>query len=520
MFDKKIDSEGLLGYTMSHLSFKSENMCCSAQSYTSAKLAKLLWACWLLSIGALVFCDACLGDSPVLPIVPKPAEWVSGPATASLGTIADIKIPAGYRFADATAASAFLERAKNPVPRNLIGLLAPDDGGSWVVFEFADIGYVKEDYKDRLDDAEAILAVVSARLKGQTKDVVGPVPTPEAPLDWELKPVYDPSAHELEWAIFGGAGPAESAASHSLRLLGRHGVLSATSVGPHRGSPDVTSLKTLLEGLSFKPDQGYADYQTGEKLAGAGLAELITSDNSLTRETDASAIAQSADTGGGTAFWIGLILLAGAVAFGAVIMAKKLQRFKAASASPQFFRKHDEFIEDMPNTAPILSDTKPVRAIPGRPSRSPASRPVNGSKPVVAASKAGLSAAELSRKKAPLSKALNNRKGDRNGDRRRKVFNYHKFYTDMVLQGPAPAMGVESYSGHAFDQNRPEPMMPDQGLVLNANSELISNQKNLIEEQKRLIEEQGRFIQEKSKLISEKNQLLQRQSELIDNNLL
>jgi hypothetical protein len=90
----------------------------------------------------------------------------------------------------------------------------------------------------------------------------------------------------------------------------------------------------------------------------------------------------------------------------------------------------------------------------------------------------------------------------------------------MVLQGPAPAMGVESFSGHAFDQNRAEPMIPDQGIALNANSELISNQKNLIEEQKRLIEEQGRFIQEKSKLIAEKNQLLQRQSELIDNNLL
>jgi hypothetical protein len=94
---------------MSHLSFKSENMCCSAQSYTSVKLAKLLWAYWLLSIGALVFCDPCLADVPVLP---KPIEWVTGPAQASLGTIADIKVPAGYRFADAMGAAAFLEQSK------------------------------------------------------------------------------------------------------------------------------------------------------------------------------------------------------------------------------------------------------------------------------------------------------------------------------------------------------------------------------------------------------------------------
>ena len=67
---------------MRHLSFNSENMCCSAPSYTGSKLAKLMWACWLLSIGALMFCDPCRGDAPVLPIVPKPAEWVSGPAQA------------------------------------------------------------------------------------------------------------------------------------------------------------------------------------------------------------------------------------------------------------------------------------------------------------------------------------------------------------------------------------------------------------------------------------------------------
>ena len=98
----------------------------------------------------------------------------------------------------------------------------------------------------------------------------------------------------------------------------------------------------------------------------------------------------------------------------------------------------------------------------------------------------------------------------------------------MVLQGPAPVMGVEpTPNTYDFELSRlinlsapSEAARPDTGAVLSANSELIANQKAVIEEQKRLIEEQARLIEEKSRLISEKNQLLKRQSELIDNNLL
>ena len=97
----------------------------------------------------------------------------------------------------------------------------------------------------------------------------------------------------------------------------------------------------------------------------------------------------------------------------------------------------------------------------------------------------------------------------------------------MVLQGPSPSSSAEAYNGYEWDLNRyaNQPMPAEapranQDTVLNANSEMIANQKNLIEEQKRLITEQARLIDEKTKLIAEKNQLLKRQSELVDNHLL
>jgi hypothetical protein len=200
---------------------------------------------------------------------------------------------------------------------------------------------------------------------------------------------------------------------------------------------------------------------------------------------------------------------------------KKLRRVAAVSQDTRFFRKHDGLIEETADAAPHPAGTNAESVTSGHSVRSQASGRVangtaNGFKRMGGASKTGRSGAAVANKKALVTKPLT----DRNGSRRRKIFNYHKFYTDMVLQGPAPVIGVEGNAGHAFDQNRPEPMMPERGMVMDANSELISNQKNLIEEQKRLIEEQSRFIQEKTRLIAEKNQLLQRQSELIDNNLL
>ena len=79
--------------------------------------------------------------------------WTSGPADASLGTLADIKIPKGYRFTDATGAGALLGKMNNPVPQGLVGILAPESGQWWVVLEYKDIGYLKDADKSKIDAA-------------------------------------------------------------------------------------------------------------------------------------------------------------------------------------------------------------------------------------------------------------------------------------------------------------------------------------------------------------------------------
>src|SRR5436190_22292721 len=108
------------------------------------------------------------------------------------------------------------------------------------------------------------------------------------------------------------------------------------------------------------------------------------------------------------------------------------------------------------------------------------------------------------------------------------MFNYHEFYTEMVLQ-VSPATRVDAGydypvdAGQLVNNHSPAPVrhhdsppVPS-GQVFSANSEMIAQQKSLIEDQRRIMSEQARLIDEKTRLIAEKNELLQRQSELIDN---
>lgn len=116
----------------------------------------------------------------------------------------------------------------------------------------------------------------------------------------------------------------------------------------------------------------------------------------------------------------------------------------------------------------------------------------------------------------------------RRGARRKKIFDYHRFYTDTVMKlsssgytaevtprnghtnghsdghSSAPAMEVQPASYGAMNQ-----------AIVQSHLDLIANQKTLIEEQKRLVQEQTKLIEEKNKFIQEQNELLERQSAMI-----
>src|SRR6266853_4754163 len=90
-------------------------------------------------------------------------QWKDGPTVGKLGTLGEIKVPAGYRFSGIEGTRKFLELTHNPPNGAELGVLVPvleeneNSSNFWfVIFEFHEIGYVKDDDKDKLGQRSSI----------------------------------------------------------------------------------------------------------------------------------------------------------------------------------------------------------------------------------------------------------------------------------------------------------------------------------------------------------------------------
>jgi uncharacterized membrane-anchored protein len=200
-------------------------------------------------------------------------KWQDGPSKGALGTIATISVPQGYKFLGSGDARKFMELNQNPTDGSEMGVLLNSENGWFVVFEFSDDGYVKDD--DRSLDADAIIASIreGTAAANDVRRQRG-WPTIEV-LGWEQKPFYDSKTNNLTWSIL-GASEGSMSVNHSTRLLGRRGVMKLNLVMDQKDIPTaVPAFNTLVTDFSFNPGQRYAEFTRGDKVAEYGLAGLI-----------------------------------------------------------------------------------------------------------------------------------------------------------------------------------------------------------------------------------------------------
>jgi uncharacterized membrane-anchored protein len=422
---------------------------------------------------------------------PSQVEWINGPASASLGKVAEIKVPAGYRFADAAGARMLLEKMNNPVPKNLVGLLSPISGESWVMFEFHPVGYVKDTDGEHID-AAAVLKAIQDQTDRQNLDRAIQKQAPVSQIEWAGKPVYDPDKHILEWAIRAAYG-AQVVVNRTVRLLARNGFIDAIAVEPYRAGVELAPLKELLQGVSVRTGQGYNDFQQGDTVSTASFIDLITQgeEDSIKQQatTEPAEKAKPSSFLRTAAPWIA-VGVAGLA--GAGLIRRRSKRRLRARRDAHGTSHHEEARTSVAEPAPA-----PAKAINGS----------NGSE------KGAVESEHL--QKAML--------GHRSGRRKKRVFNYQKFYTEMMMQSSSysytPGLSLRGESvldthengsanhtnGH---HNGNDTHRINEEVVLQATADLIASQKLLIREQARLIEDQ-------SKLIEEKYRLLERQSEIL-----
>jgi uncharacterized membrane-anchored protein len=480
----------------------------------------------LLSIfGFLVISRSDAQQSSLLSLTsPEQAQvnWASGPADASLGTLADIKIPTGYRFTDATGAGVLLAKMNNPVPQGLVGILAPDSGEWWVVLTYKDVGYVKGVDKDQIV-AAAILKTISDRAQSQNESRrLHGLPLITS-VDWALSPAYDTKTHAVEWAVKAKTQSAE-VVNHTVRLLGREGVLDATAVAPYQHSRNPSAaipLKELMRNISFKQGQRYEDHQESDKVSDIGLAGVITGQD----DTEASQNDEVATSGKSASGWIWYVLF-GVVAGGSVML------FRGVVHRHHKTRRVPSPVSPVVNSPVVSNAMSNGNAVSNGNGHAHAPAEVASPTPAVTGSlPVGESVPEVELKpKVAVAQNGTSESTHRRNARRKKIFDYHRFYTDTVMKLSASGYTVEvpprnghtngHANGHSSDLTI-EAKSASNGTMnqtmMQSQLELIANQKALIEEQKRLVQQQTRFIEEKNKLIQEQNALLERQSAMIQN---
>jgi uncharacterized membrane-anchored protein len=227
----------------------------------------------------LVFTAGCLalassafaGESPAA----KPKlNILEGPAKAQLESAAQIEVPAGYIFLDGKSTRALMKASGEPTSGQELGFLRPTNAHWSVLFEFSNIGYVKDDDKDKLD-ADKLLASIKRGTAEANKERVRAGNSPLEIVGWEVPPKYDATTHNLEWAIR-ATSEGRPILNYNTRLLGRKGVMEVVLiVEPDALAETLPTFKQLLVGYSFQSGNTYAEYRQGDKVAKYGLAALV-----------------------------------------------------------------------------------------------------------------------------------------------------------------------------------------------------------------------------------------------------
>ncbi len=202
-------------------------------------------------------------------------DWLAGPATGELEQVATIEVPEGYAFLGPEDTKKMMVNLGNLVSGSEIGMiLSPEDW--FVLFEFDEIGFVKDDEKDSLDADKLMESFLQGqkeanklrRSKGLTELLIS---------GWYKKPFYDQQTHNLQWCTkLHEKESTEEFANYNLRILGRRGVTRATLVADlNQLDTAVPATKEFLGGFGYVEGQRYSEFRKGDKVAKYGLTALV-----------------------------------------------------------------------------------------------------------------------------------------------------------------------------------------------------------------------------------------------------
>ena len=207
-------------------------------------------------------------------------KTISGPATYPLGKVAELRLSAGMIAVEAGSIEKYYELTQNIHGGDEVGVVIGPPPSEWVlIFEYDDIGYVKDDEKDALD-ADALMKSMVASQEEANKMRAKQGWDEMKFAGWANPPRYDEKTNNLTWAVrltSSSDGHQQPFLNESIRLLGRGGVMNVTLVtDPSAYAKDSAEVSGLLtRNFSYVAGERYAEFKEGDKIAEYGLAALV-----------------------------------------------------------------------------------------------------------------------------------------------------------------------------------------------------------------------------------------------------
>lgn len=205
-------------------------------------------------------------------------SWVSGPASGELGAEATTRVPEGCAFVGPDQVDDFMTMTQNPPDgseRGVVLCQLGQDNVWFVVFSFENSGYVKDDERDALD-AKALLTTLRRGTEAGNKERSRRGWSTLTLDGWIEPPFYDTTTNNLTWSLSLKSSEGDSTVNHSVRLLGRGGVMHADLVVGHEQLYDAMPVfNQIVAGYAYKTGHRYSEWRAGDKVAAFGLTALI-----------------------------------------------------------------------------------------------------------------------------------------------------------------------------------------------------------------------------------------------------
>lgn len=202
-------------------------------------------------------------------------KWVES-GTAPVGSRAELELKQDFSITQSTGdATKFVRLTKNIPSPSLQSVMLGPKGDWWAMFEFEDVGYVKDDEKDKID-ADKLLESMRENQEEANKERKKRGLQSLSIDGWAVKPYYNEESKSVESGTLVKAENGSVTVNYDTKVLSRKGYMGVTLLcSPDELKTALPMLREQLKAFRFKSGETYAEYRKGDKVAEYGLTALI-----------------------------------------------------------------------------------------------------------------------------------------------------------------------------------------------------------------------------------------------------